>query len=68
MYLIWSIEHDAWWRAAEMGYTRSLSDAGVYTPERSRQIVDKANRFSFNECRIPLACIKEPHAPTHTSQ
>jgi hypothetical protein len=27
LYLIWSIEHGAWWRADRRGYTRHLDEA-----------------------------------------
>lgn len=29
-YLIWSNEHNAWWRAGRAGYTRELDAAGRY--------------------------------------
>lgn len=31
LYLIWSNEHRAWWRANSAGYTTSLTEAGRYT-------------------------------------
>jgi hypothetical protein len=30
-YLVWSNEHQAWWRPNERGYTTNLSAAGVYS-------------------------------------
>ena len=30
-YLIWSWEHDAWWRPARRGYTEDVAEAGRYT-------------------------------------
>lgn len=39
MYRIWSFEHDAWWRANERGYTRSLDDAGSYETAEASRIV-----------------------------
>jgi hypothetical protein len=42
-YMIWSNEHGAWWRPNERGYTTLLHEAGSYTFEEMRKIVDKAN-------------------------
>lgn len=41
--LIWSIEHNAWWRANSHGYTRDLADAGVYLYSEALQILQGAN-------------------------
>lgn len=30
MYLIWSNEHRAWWKANSLGYTTDIREAGVY--------------------------------------
>jgi hypothetical protein len=30
-YLVWSVEHSAWWRPGRCGYTSSLRDAGRYS-------------------------------------
>ena len=56
-YVIWSIEHDAWWRPAKWGYTTVLAEAGVYSEAEARQIVQRANIRSFNECMIPVAVL-----------
>ena len=56
-YLIWSIEHDAWWAPQERGYTRSLVEAGIYDVADAQRIVAKANRVDFNECLIPKDCV-----------
>lgn len=58
--LIWSIEHDAWWRPASMGYTRRLAEAGRYTRPEALAILARANLVAVNECLIPLACVEEP--------
>lgn len=56
-YVIWSFEHDAWWRPARMGYTASFVEAGHYTQAEADRIVANANRFSrtINEQALPLA-------------
>lgn len=38
--LIWSMEHDAWWRPNWRGYTLSRAEAGVYTRREAQGIVD----------------------------
>lgn len=41
-WLIWSIEHDAWWAPNRKGYS-SLAYAGVYSYEDALAIVKGAN-------------------------
>jgi hypothetical protein len=53
-FVIWSFEHDAWWRPKRWGYTRELAEAGVYSAEESRSIVARANLITVNEQAIPL--------------
>lgn len=52
-YLIWSIEHDAWWRPGRTGYTRTLSEAGRYSFIEAIQILQRANVVKVKECLIP---------------
>ena len=42
-YRIWSNEHIAWWKADELGYTKSSSEAGFYPIERAIEICLRAN-------------------------
>ena len=42
MFLIWSHEHKAWWRPNSMGYTRELSNAGIYREDDAKEIVERA--------------------------
>ena len=37
-YIIWSNEHQAWWRPDSHGYTRWVEDAGNYTLEEATAI------------------------------
>lgn len=53
-YLIWSYEHDAWWKPGRWGYTRVLGDAGQYAGVEAQQIVADANIVRVNECLVPL--------------
>ena len=58
-YLIWSIEHRAWWRPGRMGYTIWLDAAGVYSRDEAMQIVDDAtmdwSRGAPNEVPVRIA-------------
>jgi hypothetical protein len=54
MFLIWSIEHDAWWAPAERGYTQRIADAGMYTDDESAKILERANYVAVNEARLPI--------------
>lgn len=58
LFLIWSIEHDAWWAPGEHGYTREIAAAGIYPRARAAEIVHNANIVRFHECMIPLACVR----------
>lgn len=56
MWLIWSNEHNAYWRANELGYTPNLYEAGNYTLEKAIAICSKANYrpdIPPNECIVP---------------
>lgn len=44
-WLIWSIEHNAWWRPNRMGYTPDRSSAGRYSDADAREIVRIANKY-----------------------
>ena len=60
-WIIWSEEHGAWWRPGEMGYTRSIREAGRYKRDHAERIVARANAYldqrlglkHFNEMAIP---------------
>lgn len=41
-WLIWSHEHDAWWKPARWGYTDRMSQAGQYAEDEARQICENA--------------------------
>lgn len=43
MYLIWSIEHTAWWKPSSRGYTRHKSEAGRYSLDEAVKIANGAN-------------------------
>ncbi len=62
MYVIWSVEHNAWWKPDRWGYTKEVGEAGEYTASESKQIVDSANAHlgpgTVNEVRIPVQCVE----------
>lgn len=43
-YLIWSTEHNAYWRPENTGYTRRQIEAGRYTKEEARKICESNSR------------------------
>lgn len=52
-FVIWSIEHQLWWRADWRGYTATLDAAGIYSAAETRRILERANTIDVNECAIP---------------
>lgn len=54
--MIWSIEHCAWWKANRHGYTMIKKDAGKYSFDEAREIVNDANAFTKN---IPMESMVE---------
>jgi len=58
-WLIWSHEHQAYWRANCCGYTTDKKEAGAYTFDEAVKIVFDANKHlpinSFpNEAMLPV--------------
>ena len=56
-YLIWSNEHQAWWRAGGTGYTKHLREAGRYTQADALETCVEAMagaREALNE--VPVRC------------
>jgi hypothetical protein len=58
LYLIWSIEHTAWWAPHRRGYVRDPREAGQYSQGEAIEIVKSANLHdTFNECMIPVSYV-----------
>jgi hypothetical protein len=57
LFVIWSIEHNGWWRPREIGYCETLAEAGRYPRARAAEIVKRANIVKFHECMIPVECL-----------
>jgi hypothetical protein len=56
-FVIWSIEHNAWWRPDECGYCEKVTDAGRYSRARATAIVRQANIVACHECMIPVTAV-----------
>lgn len=39
LYLIWAMDHDAWWAPNAAGYTQDITKAGRYTAKEVAEIV-----------------------------
>jgi hypothetical protein len=54
-FLIWSEEHNAWWRAGGHGYTMSIASAGRFSKSKADAIVHNANGGrTFCEIAVPV--------------
>lgn len=51
-YLIWSLEHAAWWAKGEYGYTLNVREAGLYDEAAAKRIVEQANIDGLNEIAL----------------
>jgi hypothetical protein len=60
-YVIWSFEHDAWWRPGSWGYTRELAEAGHYMKAAAAAIVMNANSYS-PQCNETMLLLNEAQA------
>jgi len=56
-FYIWSMEHQAWWRPGERGYSERLAGAGRYPRADATRIVQDANIVACHECMIPVAAV-----------
>jgi hypothetical protein len=51
-YLIWSLQHRAWWQEDSWGYTLEYSKAGRFTLEEAEKICWEAN-FKCSDLKYP---------------
>jgi hypothetical protein len=54
-WLIWSNEHDGWWKQHSCGYTKDPRLAELYTYESAMSICEDANLH--NKYPVPLECM-----------
>ena len=47
-WLIWSLEHDSWWKPNHQGYTLKKEEAGRYSFEEALKIAISANHYRGN--------------------
>ena len=51
-YLVWSNEHNCWWRPGAQGYTNHIADAGRYSRDEAIKICRGAN-YMFPKYGLP---------------
>lgn len=66
LWLIWSIEHRAWWRSNWGGYTEDRQEAGAYDYEEALKIVRGANghRHRFDPPNEAMILYEIKNGPT----
>lgn len=52
-WLVWSYEHDAWWRAGRAGYSTNVLGAGFYTEQDAADCCDKRGWVSHKQGMPP---------------
>lgn len=52
LYVIWSREHDAWWRPGRWGYTTNIKEAGHYSLAEAVSITRHANDAAYEDVAI----------------
>lgn len=62
-WLVWSLEHQAWWKPARRGYTALRSEAGRYTFTEAEEIVRMANRYHLEENAPPFEAMVPEDLP-----
>ena len=67
-FLIWSIQHEAWWRADWRGYTTDLRDAGVYSESEAAAVLKRSNTVAVEECAIPTSCVRDDETQSEAAQ
>lgn len=60
-WLVWSIEHDRWWKPGAYGYTDNIKEAGLYTFEQALDICRKANFAPDIIQEIPVPAPDKTH-------
>lgn len=62
LYLVWSLEHRAWWRRHGRGYTPVLDEAGRFTRDEAATICEHANIVAIEELMTPIPLSRTPAA------
>lgn len=53
-FLIYSLEHQAWWTKNCYSYEKDLTKAGVFSAESALMICKEANMVSLEELMVPV--------------
>lgn len=56
-YLIWSVDHQEWWRQSRFGYTGDIVEAGKFSRKDAETICAGANIVGMKE--VMLLCPEE---------
>ena len=60
VWVIWSFEHEGWWKPNGNGYTQDFTEAGKYTFDQADEIIIHANSHGQrNEAMLPYSFAKE---------
>lgn len=59
-YVIWSNNHQAWWRPASRGYTRWLEEAGCYDEAEAIAICDSGTMMTYEGKRKCDFMLRDP--------
>lgn len=62
-YVIWSFEHDGWWKPGGWGYTTALNEAGHYSQTEAERIVRDANVVTLEEKMLTIEEAAAFHPP-----
>jgi hypothetical protein len=62
MWLVWSHEHNAWWRPNSAGYTMHIATAGRYTKQEADRICESRSPRKFADDPPPEVAVIAPEA------
>jgi hypothetical protein len=63
--LVWSNEHNAWWRPGSLGYSQDIREAGVFSETQARMIVARATtvqKWDTPPSELPVRLMDLPEA------
>lgn len=62
-FLIWSFEHNAFWKPFEQGYTPDIREAGLYGHETTKRILFSANFDKRQAHELAILVYPTPRRP-----
>lgn len=66
VYRIWCFERNMWWKDGRMGYTESIDEAGLYSADEARDIVQTANVVKVEEMAVEYSVSTNTMEPEPT--